>query len=340
MLLLTGCGPGKIFGPSVTSTPSVTPTLTPTSTLTPTNTPTPTPTLTPTPIGGVSGIIVFLREEIIDYVTINNIYSINLSTNIEINLTKNTDPSVNYYAPAVSPDSKRIVYSRDSGHNAELFIMNIDGTNITKISPVPAYKGNVNVSELLIDWQPSWSPDGDRITFSSNRHLLHNYYNDYEIYLIDLDTYEVKQLTNAYRYSQHPWFSPDGEKITFMSNKEDNWNIYIMNADGSNVQKITTGYSADRFPKWSNDGNSIVFHSDRDGSLDLFIYDINNKSTIKITDDPAINATAGFSPDNNWIIFQSDMSGNENLVILNLSTSERIQLTNNTYIDTNSDWEN
>jgi len=166
-LFLSGCGPGEVFGPTVTLSPTETqsPTLTSTPTQTPTNTPTPTstptPTLTPTPVGGASGIIVFQREENIDNNTISNLISIDLLTDIETNLTENTDPAVSFYSPAVSPDGNKIVFSRGINNTNELFIMDIDGSNISKISPSPHYQGNLDVSELLIDWQPSWSPDGE-----------------------------------------------------------------------------------------------------------------------------------------------------------------------------------
>jgi Tol biopolymer transport system component len=348
VILSSGCGPGKMFGPTLTPTPTNTPI--PTNTPTPTNTQTPTPTSTPTstptytptptPIGGASGIIVFARNEIIDSdKKTYNLFLYNLSTGVEIRLTNSTSISTSFFSPSLSPNGEKIVfakYGNDTG--SELFSMDIDGKNIKKISPKPMYQGNLDVTSLLNDFQPAWSPDGTKIVFTSNRHLLSQYNTDYEIYIIDLSTFEITQLTNAYRYSQHPWFSPDGTKITFMSNRENNWNIYIMDVDGKNVKRITKGTGSNRFPKWSNNGNSIIFHSDRDGNLELYKYDLSDNSTSRLTTDPSENASASFSPDDNWIVFQSDTSGNFDLYVMNLQSGETIQITSNEADETVADW--
>jgi len=321
--------------PTITHTPSQTLTHTPTQKPTQTPTLTPTPTLSPTPIGGGSGVIVFNRTNKDDNF---DIFSLDLLTNQEVNLTNSSDPNTSYYAPAISPDGTKIVYSRILNEGWQMFIMDIDGANKTKISPVPMYQGDLIVEDLLVDGQPSWSPDGKKIVFLSNRHLISENDFDAEIFTIDLETYEIQQLTNAYGQSRHPWYSPDGTRITFMSDRDGNWNIYIMDADGSNVNRITEDTASDRFPKWSNDGSSIVFHSDRDGSVDLFIYDVTTQTMSKITNDPSDNATACFSPDSEWLAYHSDTSGYNNLYILNISSGEKRQITNNIQSDAYVDW--
>ena len=60
--------------------------------------------------------------------------------------------------PAFSPDGKQIVFSSNTDGNAEIYIMNADGTGLLRITRNPAE-----------DISPRWSPDGQRIIFSSNR---------------------------------------------------------------------------------------------------------------------------------------------------------------------------
>ena len=205
-----------------------------------------------------------------------------------------------------------------------MFIMDIDGKNVKKLSPSPLYKGNVKVEDYLLDMEPNWSPDGKTIVFSSNRHTLNESYDDVEIYTINLETYEIKQLTKAYNFSQKPCYSPDGSKITFMSNRNNYWHIYIIDSDGKNVKKITSGSSSNRFPSWSNDGKYIVFHSDRDGNLELYLYNVAEETTTRFTTDPSTNGTASFSSDSKWILYHSDTSGNTDLFIKNIETNEVI----------------
>ena len=344
-LFISSCGPGKFLGPSITPIPTLThtPTSTSTSTQTPTPTASSTPTPTPTPMGGADGLLVFEKFEIDGSgKSISNLYTINLLNLDENKLTNNKDSTIDYISPTFSPDGKRIAYSKTTGLNqCEIFIMDINGENVKKISPTPLYSGNKQVDTLMCDIQPAWSPDGTKIVMSSNRHSISWWNPEEEIYIIDLNTYEIKQLTNDYRESQHPWFSPDGEKITFMSNRLNYWNIYIMDVDGKNVQLITNGsatYATNRFPKWSNDGKYIIFHSDRDGNLELYIYSTIEKTTTRITTDPSENATASFSPDNNWIVYQSDTTGDSNLYILNLYTNDVIRITSGNSDEYYADW--
>jgi Tol biopolymer transport system component len=338
-MFVSGCGPGNVFGPTITPSPTITPTSTPTKTPTPTATST--PTSTPTPMGGASGLIVFQRDELVgsNNNKVSNLFLFDINAKTEIKLTNNQDVTISYWFPAISPNGKKVVFCKITNQTkGELFVIDIDGTNVQKISPAPMFKGNIDVSETLIDFHPSWSPDGTKIVFASNRNFLGSYTTYFDIFSIDLSTYEISSLTKGYYDSSHPWFSPDGNKITFMSNREGNWNIYTMDIDGKNIIKITSGRATNRFPKWSNDGKSIVFHSDRDGNTELYIYDIADETTTRITTDPSGNESASFSPDSNWVVYQSDTSGNYDLFIKNLLTGDVQKLTDSTFDETLADW--
>lgn len=80
---------------------------------------------------------------------------------------------------------------------------------------------------------PVWAPDGERVAFSSNED------GNWEIYVVDLDTNEVKRLTNTSANEVAPSWSPDGTRITFSSDRSDNWEIYTMNVDGTDVRQLT-----------------------------------------------------------------------------------------------------
>ncbi|MGB1377617.1 MAG: TolB family protein, partial [Miltoncostaeaceae bacterium] len=72
-----------------------------------------------------------------------------------------------------------------------------------------------------------------RIAFSSNRT------GNYEIYSMNPDGSDVRQLTNSPRDDAQVAWSPDGTKIAFASNRTGNDEVYVMNADGSGVVNIT-----------------------------------------------------------------------------------------------------
>jgi len=75
------------------------------------------------------------------------------------------------FDPSWSPDGSKITFSSDIDGNDEIYVMNADGSNQTRITN--------NDAE---DWYPSWSPDGSKIAFTSERD------GDFEIYVMNADS--------------------------------------------------------------------------------------------------------------------------------------------------------
>lgn len=95
-----------------------------------------------------------------------------------------------------------------------------------------------------INRYPSWSPDGRKIAFVSERD------GNSEIYMMNADGSDVTRLTD---HSADDWgasWSPDGRKIAFVSDRDGNDEIYMMNADGTNVTRLTNNPGVDKFPVW------------------------------------------------------------------------------------------
>lgn len=89
-----------------------------------------------------------------------------------------------------------------------------------------------------------WSPEGDRIAYSSMDG------GNLNIYTCALDGSDILQLTNAGN-NEHPTWSPDGMLLAFSSNREGASQIYIMRKDGTGVTRITKG-GENTSPAWSN----------------------------------------------------------------------------------------
>ncbi|MEH7648632.1 TolB family protein, partial [Bacillus toyonensis] len=93
---------------------------------------------------------------------------------------------------------------------------------------------------------PAWSPDGQKIAFSSFVN------SDFQIYVMNADGSNPILLTNnAPGQNKEPTWSPDGQKIAFTSTRDGNQEIYVMNADGSNQTPITNNPANDSQAAWS-----------------------------------------------------------------------------------------
>ena len=205
-------------------------------------------------------------------------------------LTENPDDD---QYPSWSPDGKRIVFSSqreghfrgDFGITDEIYVMDADGGNQQRLTENRQY-----------DWYPSWSPDGKRIVFSSQRegHFRGDFGITDEIYVMDADGGNQQRLTENRQYDWYPSWSPDGKRIAFESDRKgdlENFEIYVMDADGGNQQRLTNNRSDDNSPSWSPDGERIAFSSRRDGNSEIYVMDADGGNLQNLTNNPHADAS-------------------------------------------------
>src|SRR5437867_3221431 len=165
---------------------------------------------------------------------------------------------------------------------------------------------------------PSWSPDGSRIAFTSNRE------GKSAIYVMHRDGSGVKRLTQSADDSGAKW-SPDGSRMAFTSRRDGNDEIYVMNADGTDQRNLTPGDGIDGFsPVWSPDGSRIAFCSLRDGKKHLFMIDPNGSNQIRMTSGAANDFWPAWSPDGEQLVFESDRDGNSEIYVINVDEVTRL----------------
>ena len=153
--------------------------------------------------------------------------------------------------PAWSPDGERIAFSaRREGHvvhnldiTYEIYVMDADGGNEQRLT-----------ENRHNDMYSSWSPNGERIAFVSDRK---GNWENYDIYVMDVDGGNQQKLTNHRNWDSSPSWSPNGERIAFMSERDGNTEIYVMDADGGNLQNLTNNPGGDFGPAWLNSPFSV-----------------------------------------------------------------------------------
>lgn len=174
------------------------------------------------------------------------------------------------------------------------------------------------------DAEASWSPDGKRIAFASNRRAYTEELSDEEmalfkanpsalidIYIMDADGSNVKRLTHTKTYDGGPFFSPDGRRIVwrrFSDNGRDA-EIFTMNIDGSDQKQITRLSVMSWAPFYHPSGEYIIFATNVHGhrNFELYIVDTDGKKEpVRVTDKEGFDGLPVFTPDGNYLTWTSD----------------------------------
>jgi Tol biopolymer transport system component len=182
----------------------------------------------------------------------------------------------------VSPKGDRIVFTSSRDGDLDLYSMNIDGGDVQRLTNKTGYDGGAFYS---------W--DGKRIVYRGHhpktkkgietfRSLLARGVvrpSKMEIFVMDADGRNKRQITSFGAASFAPFFHPDNKRIVFVSNFQDpagrNFEIYMMRADGTGIERITFNPTFDGFPMFDATGTKLVFASNRAnnqlGETNIFI---------------------------------------------------------------------
>ncbi|HEX8904308.1 MAG TPA: hypothetical protein VF771_05665 [Longimicrobiaceae bacterium] len=200
------------------------------------------------------------------------------------NLRRLTD-APGYDAEAtISPDGRTIVFTSMRDGDLELYAMDAEGGNVRRLTHEEGYDGGA-----------FFSPDGRRIVYRANHPSTPEAQADYrsllrknlvrpttlEIWVMDADGSNKRQVTHLNAASFAPFFHPDGRRIIFSSNHGDprgrEFDLYMVRDDGTGLERITATPEFDGFPMFSPDGRQLVFasnrHSAQRGDTNIFIAD-------------------------------------------------------------------
>jgi Tol biopolymer transport system component len=271
-------------------------------------------------------------------------------------------------ASASEPPS-RIVFDaeRGAGHS-DIYSMNPDGTNVTRLTAVTSQEYNAALS-----------PDGQHIAFESNRT------GTYQIYVMDVDGTNVRRVTTSNIWEQFPRWSPDGTRLAFsrvvqypsvsrigvvnadgtgsviLSGATNNdwgpdWSpegtklgfysyvtsghaeLYVMNADGSGRTRVTYGTKSSVTPRWSPDGTKFVYSLTNANWTPAAVHVINadGSGDVAVTDSACAHYHPAWSPAGTRIVFTSDHTGTQQVYAIDPDGANELRLTVTS--DGSGDW--
>ena len=152
---------------------------------------------------------------------------------VEVTLTEGTN-----IAAALSPDGTTVAFDL-----------------VGRIWVMPAAGGRAEpITDPVGDArQPSWSPDGDRITFQA-------YWDgNYHVWSVAPDGSGLRQHTRGPYDHREPHWSPDGHRIAFSSDRAGSYDIWTLAVDGGAVTRLTDAPGSEYGPAFSPDGDRLAF---------------------------------------------------------------------------------
>lgn len=212
-------------------------------------------------------------------------------------------------APAFSPDGEFIAYGSYS----------LGGIWLFEIA--------TEESEYLTDGSlPDWSLDGKEIVYVRDR----------DIYKINVETREIKQLT-TWGSCFFPDWSPDGERIAFDTNHDDPGGanvIWLMDSNGANYKDISIhGTGEWREPDWSPSGDRLVHIRYVDVTFpEIFVMDSSGQNSIRLTDNQVDDYRPAWSPNGSKIAYVGETRNADNwscynIWIMDTNGNNKTQLT-------------
>lgn len=187
----------------------------------------------------------------------------------------------------ISPDGKKVVFTSTRDGDLDLYLMNTDGTGLKRVTTDLGYDGGAFFTHdgkrlIYRAYHPATEDEKKEYTENLKKNVYKPSY--LELFVIDLDGKNKKQITDFKAGTFAPFMFPGDKRVIFASSKNSQsgrvFDLFAIDIDGKNLEQITFSNTFDSFPMFSPDGKKLVWGSNRNqkekGETNLFIADWKN----------------------------------------------------------------
>jgi Tol biopolymer transport system component len=201
-----------------------------------------------------------------------------------------------YSQSSFSNNGRMLAFTAQREGKDVMYLMDVASANVTR---------RVDLPGIDAIWSPVWSPDDRQIAFSGT----HGGVTD--LYIVDTDGKNLRQLTNDEYGDMQPAWSPDGKKIAFATDrgpetnlailKISKWRIAVLDLASGAIDVLPDQGGLNLNPAWSPDGQQLAFISDRTGIPNIFLFDFNDRQHYQLTNVlGGVSAITEYSPAISW----------------------------------------
>jgi len=215
----------------------------------------------------------------------------------------------------------KISFVTEKGKAKEIAVIDYDGYGFQQLTS----SSSLNIS-------PRWSPDGDKIAFTS--YIMENP----DLLILPLNDGKAYKLSSQPGLNTAPAWSPDSKKIALTMTKDGNPELYMMEVKGGKLRRLTNHSAIDSSPSWSPDGREIVFTSDRSGAPQVYLMDSEGGNIRRLTFEGSYNDSPAWSPRGDRIAFVSRDEGRFHIYSINVNGEDMVKLTDGPGNNENPCW--
>ncbi len=199
---------------------------------------------------------------------------------------------------AWAQDGQTIAFVAKEGPRDRIMLWDLYDKKLVQTLTMP----DVDLVESL-----TWSPDSRQLAFIGTGQ------GQSDLYIIDVQTGERRQLTGTPEREDYPNWSPDGQRIAFSSKYRNQFDIKIYDLAESTAHTAISSPTDDLWPQWLPEGNKLLFVSTRDKINDLFVYHLDEGREFRLTRSLSGIMNPALSPDGRQIVFNTYFKGRSHL---------------------------